>query len=423
MTADTSGGNNAAVGYGALNGNTGGSYNTASGVNALTANTNGSNNTALGYQAGSLLTTGSNNIDIGSRGVAGESNIIRLGDGSTQTDTYLTGNVHLTGTFPAPAAGATVDGSNLLRLTNTSMDGNTTTPDFVGIAFGQSATRQAIVGGTYGNDYLDFYTGGVLTTPKMRINNAGNVGIGTTSPAATLDVSGSLNAGSTSAGINLNGRTGIGSASASNCALNVKRFGSTETAANFVAESGVIFLQIGLNNGVALYANRASGLIERTDNSSYWDAPSDERIKHDVKPVAGALATLERLRPVRFHYNADFLAKSSGTPDYERFGVVAQEFQKVFPDFVDTNADGMLSVRMDPIPIVTAAAVQELDAADKQRDATVANLQAENVALKKRLTDLEAKDKERDTKLAAIEDLLRAKAAPTARNTSLKAGN
>ena len=52
-------------------------------------------------------------------------------------------------------------------------------------------------------------------------------------------------------------------------------------------------------------------------------------------PVTGALDTLARLRPVRFHYNADFLSKRPGTPDTEHFGVVAQEFQKVFPDYVD----------------------------------------------------------------------------------------
>jgi hypothetical protein len=122
----------------------------------------------------------------------------------------------------------------------------------------------------------------------------------------------------------------------------------------------------------------------------------DARVKHDVLPVTGALDTLARIHPVRFHYNADFLAKMHGTPDTERYGVVAQDFQKVFPDFVDAGADGMLSVRMDPIPIVTAAAVQELNAKVNERDARIEALEKENRAL-------EQKDKTIEARLQALE--------------------
>jgi hypothetical protein len=330
---------NVAVGLGALfynqpSSTSNGVNNTAIGTESLFANTTGANNIALGNYAGYNLTTGNNNIDVGSQGVAGESNIIRLGDGSTQTDTYLTGAVH----------------------------------------------------------------------------------------AGSANVTGTLTAGNTSAGISFNGRVGIKYPAASNTALVVQRFGSSEVCANFLNESNAQFVTIGAS-GYALLAYKSAGTIARSDFSSTWDTTSDERIKHDIRPVTGALATLERLRPVRFHYDADFLAKMGGTADYERFGVVAQEFQQVFPDFVDTGADGLLSVRMDPIPIVTAAAVQELDAKLQDRDAALTRLQEENATLKKRLTNLEANDKERDNKLAAIEELLRAKAQPAVRNTSLQTGN
>jgi len=84
---------NTAVGTGALLDNVDGGDNTAIGWSALENNT-GSVNIAVGEEAGLNLTTGANNIDIGSEGVAGESDIIRIGDGSTQTDTYLTGVIH-----------------------------------------------------------------------------------------------------------------------------------------------------------------------------------------------------------------------------------------------------------------------------------------------------------------------------------------
>jgi uncharacterized coiled-coil protein SlyX len=119
----TSGSLNTALGFQALLNNTTGTQNTANGVNALFSNTTGSNNTAnginallvnktgngniaegdgalgsntgsfntaVGFNAGANLTTGSNNIDVGSLGVAGESNTIRIG-GVKQTATYITG--------------------------------------------------------------------------------------------------------------------------------------------------------------------------------------------------------------------------------------------------------------------------------------------------------------------------------------------
>ncbi len=92
----------------------------------------------------------------------------------------LTGtNCVVTNNASALTSGASIDPSIFLRLFNGSKDGSFSSPDVVGLSFGQSSTRQAIVGGTYGNDYLDFYTGGVLTVPKVRIDDPGNVGIGT----------------------------------------------------------------------------------------------------------------------------------------------------------------------------------------------------------------------------------------------------
>ena len=83
----------------------------------------------------------------------------------------------VTGTATGVGAGASIDPSIFVRINNTASDGNTSSPDFAGIGFGRNSTQQAIVGGTFGNDFLDFYTGGLLTGPKMRIDFSGNVGI------------------------------------------------------------------------------------------------------------------------------------------------------------------------------------------------------------------------------------------------------
>jgi hypothetical protein len=104
--------------------------------------------------------------------------------------------LELSGNVGAVSAGASIDPSVLVRLDNTATDGTTSSPNFAGIGFGKNSTRQAIVGGTFGNDYLDFYTGGLLTTPKMRIDYNGNVGIGITKPASPLQVAGNIQMGS-----------------------------------------------------------------------------------------------------------------------------------------------------------------------------------------------------------------------------------
>jgi hypothetical protein len=89
LDSNTSGGGNTAVGIGAMDANTNGTFNTALGDSALANNTHGSGNLALGFSAGINITTGGNNIDIGHPGVAGDTNIIRLG--TSQTNTFVAG--------------------------------------------------------------------------------------------------------------------------------------------------------------------------------------------------------------------------------------------------------------------------------------------------------------------------------------------
>jgi len=102
----TTGSNNTAVGYQALFSNTTGIDNTAIGYNAL-LNATGSNNIGFGLLAGSSLTTGSNNIDIGNKGVAGDSNTIRIGTKArTQTNTYIAG---ISGVTVAGGVGVIID--------------------------------------------------------------------------------------------------------------------------------------------------------------------------------------------------------------------------------------------------------------------------------------------------------------------------
>jgi hypothetical protein len=90
LASNTVGFNNTAHGWHALIITTG-NQNTGVGCDALVNNTTGTNNIAVGFRAGVNLTNGSNNIDIGSNGVAGESNTIRIGNAGAQSATFVTG--------------------------------------------------------------------------------------------------------------------------------------------------------------------------------------------------------------------------------------------------------------------------------------------------------------------------------------------
>src|SRR6266487_3423364 len=114
LTNNTTASDNTADGASALRNNTTGFANTAVGRLALFSNTTGISNITLGVVAGYNLTTGDNNIDIGNRGVAGESNTIRIGGDigyGAQTATFVAG---ISGTTVAGGVGVVVDSNGQL---------------------------------------------------------------------------------------------------------------------------------------------------------------------------------------------------------------------------------------------------------------------------------------------------------------------
>jgi hypothetical protein len=144
------------------------------------------------------------------------------------------------------------------------------------------------------------------------------------------------------------------------------------------------------------------GTVSNPNNSTTWNVASDRRLKTGIKPIASALDTLGRIKPVLFRYNADFLDKHPSTKAKEHFGVIAQEYEEVFPEFVTQGADGYLSVDASPLPFVIAAAVKELHLALSGQTEEVAALKQRNELLEKRLAELETKDKEREEREQAL---------------------
>ena len=173
----------------------------------------------------------------------------------------------------------------------------------------------------------------------------------------------------------------------------------------------------GADPGNALYVNVAKKVAQLSDDSPFWSVTSDRRLKERIQQLTGALETVEQLNPVRYHYTAEHLGRMSEARDIEHYGVIAQEFQHLFPEFVATGPDGYLSVKSDPIVYVATAAIKELnakhEAAMKQKDGELARLADENAAIKRQLAAQAAKH---DARLARLEQ-----AAPAASDQAREA--
>jgi hypothetical protein len=127
-----------------------------------------------------------------------------------------------------------------------------------------------------------------------------------------------------------------------------------------------------------------------------WLANSDARIKTDVQTVGDALATLDQVRLVSFKYTDDYKRAHPTLEDRRYLNVIAQEFQKVFPNDVTGSGerlpDGSEILQVDtyPLTIYSAAAVQELHGMLREKDAQLASQQQELTSLRDRVCRLES---------------------------------
>ncbi len=193
LLANTSGNNNMAIGHTALAGNTTGGYNTAIGLSAgryqadgATALTDAENSVYIGSNTRGYDNSDSNSIVIGYNAIGVGVNSVVLGNDSI-TKTILKGNVGIGMTAP----------TQKLELGS----GNILFDDInAKIYFGTGLANYVAYSGWTVGGYQDIIlnqsrTGtpmGILfrtnNTDRMKIASDGNVGIGTTTPLAKLEV-------------------------------------------------------------------------------------------------------------------------------------------------------------------------------------------------------------------------------------------
>jgi hypothetical protein len=178
----SSGHQNTAFGYRGLYNNSTGYQNTVLGSNAGLTNGTGFQNTFLGYNANPSTSSLTNATAIGNGATVANSNSIQLGNNSV-TSVVTSGNIGIgiaspTSAFHSDRGNAT---ASYLQFTAGTTTGQTVTDGFdVGIdASGNALLNQ--------QENLPMLLS-TNNTERMRISNAGNVGIGTNAPTTKLHI-------------------------------------------------------------------------------------------------------------------------------------------------------------------------------------------------------------------------------------------
>lgn len=80
---------------------------------------------------------------------------------------------------------------------------------------------------------------------------------------------------------------------------------------------------------------------------------SDERLKTDIRPIENALDRIGKLKGVYYHWKDDKKEK-------QEIGVIAQDVQQQFPELVNTDKNGILSVDYIKLTAILIECVKDL---------------------------------------------------------------
>jgi len=262
--------------------------------------------------------------------------------------------------------------------------------------------------------------GGVATfTQAMTLDASGNLGVGTSSPSAKLDVNGAIkvaaNSGvafgtngflyggdasdmyfGTSAAYNIrfyingaeraridsSGNLLVGQTSQSNTTVGASFSGAGASAGAGYLSSCVAASTSGFTNfnmystgaGAYRFYVDMGGTVHAT--SVVITAISDERLKENVRDIDTGLSTVMALKPRRYDWK-----EGKGLDKKNAAGFIAQEFEQVFPDSVGLSKAGEDGIEYkninyeELIPTLTKA-IQEQQAIIQAQAADIAALKA-----------------------------------------------
>lgn len=222
----------------------------------------------------------------------------------------------------------------------------------------------------------NYHTFGKDTSEWMRIDTSGNVGIGTTSPSATLDINGDIvisdsgdrvfttnsqngafslgdvdaladeavvqgdgsfiflkNAGNTTLTTTANNRVGIGT-NGPGSKLDI--LGATNTSNSSLLRVRTTDFPNAPEKIVGFYVNTSTerGFISVNQYQTAYSTSSDYRLKENIVPIPNSIERLKELKPCRFNF-------IQGDPNYVVDGFIAHEAAEVIPEAVTGEKDAV----------------------------------------------------------------------------------
>lgn len=286
---------------------------------------------------------------------------------------------------------------------------------------------------------FDFLTNGII---KMKIENGGNVGIGTSAPEQTLHVlkgsAGAVTANVLSVGVFENSASSYISILAPETSGKGILFGGPDNAVDgAIIYSGLGSLLFQTNGGgtrmvidsngnvgigvgtplpqklhvfgnIRVGTSGVNGCVQAFDGISIaGTCASDARLKKDVKPFSPLLDKLTRLEPVTFNWRTDEYPDLN-LPKVKDRGLIAQEVEKILPELVNEDENGFKAIHYHELPLMLLQAVKEL--------------KAENEVLKAEISETEQLEAELQNLKHLVEKLLSPEWKNVIQSASLEVG-
>ncbi|MDB2362145.1 tail fiber domain-containing protein [Flavobacteriales bacterium] len=205
---------------------------------------------------------------------------------------------------------------------------------------------------------------GTTVTERMRITSAGRVGIGTTAPATTLDVTGGT--------IRTNKIEGGYNNASGNFHIDSK-----------VSTAGSVYLNWFQGTGGVRCGNGASGY--GIAYAAEFQAVSDRRLKENISYFDSGLAKILQLKPATF----DFI-----NGENNQKGFIAQDVETVIPEVVRTttmsDSNGNVDETDTYLTINSSAIIPYLVAAVQEQQGIIQEQQTIIESFETRLAALEA---------------------------------
>lgn len=302
---------------------------------------------------------------------------VSVGTGTATSKLSVVGNADFSGNVGV----GTVPGASRLSVAgNADFSGN------VGMGGAPGASRLSVIGNAdfSGNIGVGTAPGANKLTVAGTAYISGNTGIGTASPQSRLHVSGGdiqidntyrLKFGGTSDPDPVFIRRYQNGGSSNATVLEIELgndpggASSTNDALIITAADATLFqFNTYLSGGIAGQALKNGG--------GAWAALSDARCKHDIQPLTGVLDRVLSLQGRTYVYNDP---KQAGAGPGRHTGFIAQEVEKVFPQWIGERADGMKTLGIMGFEALTVESLRELRA---EKDEQIEALRAENAALR-----------------------------------------